>query len=193
MPRHASFLLLPELLLLLSSLVFLTDAESSSSKITFTITGQLSVNSSSTEISVLNLTVWDSYPVSMSDTVYYDVTSFLNTVLLTGAGASTPAPTSTPVPGQEEGWSWWMYLLVGLGSVIGLVALVLAIYFAVKSRQQAAASGYEHLPPPPPGDACRVGTQHHYPPPHANSKVIQIPLMHPRSPASTYTVQAVMA
>jgi hypothetical protein len=68
-----------------------------------------------------------------------------------------------------------------VGSVIATAALVVGIYFECKRRKMTEE--YSKLPDPPREDGVpsAAGMQKTgYRPPHSGSKVIQIPLMHPR-------------
>lgn len=167
-------------------------AASSSSTVTFTIVGAINLNTS--EVKVLNLTLWDEYPVSLSDTVYYDVATFLNNALpgttpTAPAGARRSSGNSTDTGEGSEPMAWYWILLISLGGAIALAAIITAIYFGVQSN--LLAHKYTQLPPPVvpqyylPPDAPPPPP----PPPPAGGgvractkKVIQIPIMRPAAP-----------
>ena len=164
-----------------------TSGTSPGSKITFMVTGELQLNSS--EVKILNLTLWDEYPVTLSDIAYYDVATFLNS-LIPPPGPPTTSPPSTSngtrrstggdSSSQDSGMSELTIALIAIGGTIGLIAIILAIYLAVISKR-GAGGGWTRLPTS--SNQCLVGDQvvATYPPPHPNSKVIQIQLVHHRA------------
>ena len=162
---------------------------SSSMVVTVSIIGAIDLNS--TTFKLQNMTLWGEYPVSLSDTVYYSVTAFLNDVL---SGTTPPDRRSTNTSdaakdAADEPMAWYWILLITLGGVVAVVAIVLAIYFGVVANQARANDTPPLLPPPPmPSDGIHQARSlgfpsMSYPPPHAYSKVIQIPLARPRAPS----------
>lgn len=167
---------------------------SASTEIVFSLVGAINPNSS--EMRIMNITLWNEYPASFSDTVYYDVATFLNDVL----SGTTPPPS----PGGRRGDSgnatnteeatkpmeWYWILLISLGGAGLLAAVITAVYFGVRVNNQVHPKDAPLLPDAPP-DAYRIARfvglpAACYPPPHAYSKVIQVPLVRPRAPSPVY-------
>lgn len=153
------------------------------SSITFSISTSGAITLNTTALH--NLTVWNDFPVFLSDTVYYSVAAFLNS-LVPGSSTTTPPPlvTSTTPPPTDDGGgglSWWLILLIAFGSVVGVVAVVLAIYFGViaNTRVGPTQGGWRNMDGGG-GDDENGGSGNTaalvYPPPHAYSKVIQVPM-----------------
>lgn len=170
---------------------------STSTEIIVSIVGAVNLNTS--EMRIMNITLWGEYPMSLSDTVYYDVATFLNGV---NSGTTSPPPTgarrsgnstSSSDDGGSESLAWYWIMLIVLGGTGLLVAIVLAIYFGVRvdKNNKVHPEDTPLLPDAVP-DAYRVARfvglpVMSYPPPHAYSKVIQIPLVRPTAPPSVHT------
>lgn len=157
------------------------------SSITFSIStpGAIALNTTTLQ----NLTIWNDFPVFLSDTVYYSVTTFLNSVG-SGSTGTTPSPSdrrgdvgtsSTPAPPSSSGgdgkMEWWHIFLIALGSTVGVIALILAIYFGVIANTRVGPArggggGWGQMENGGNGPAAVLV----YPPPHAYSKVIQVPI-----------------
>lgn len=184
MSAHAISLL--SLLLLLASPVRAQPPSSAilgGSSITFTISGE--PDSASGNTNLLDTSLWDEFPITLLERPDYNVEANLNPV---APGITTPSPTSggspingssnTPAPSTgNEGLSWWMIMLIVISSVIGVVALALGIYYAVRAnaRPSAVVTPSATLPPP---DHLMVSPQFRYTgKPYAYSKIIQVPLV----------------
>jgi hypothetical protein len=135
-----------------------------SADVLFAISGENELNSGSH--------VWDN-PIVFYDGAYFDVAALLNS--LSRATPPPPPPltnmTTTPQP-EEEGLAVWVIIVISVGGAILLVGLAVGTWFAC--RHAAAARVY----PANEGHHSRMGFSNRvYPPPHAYSKVIQVPLV----------------
>jgi hypothetical protein len=137
---------------------------SGSTTVLFSIAGENSLD--------LGSRIWDS-PVSLYESVYFNVAALLNS--LAPGTSSTPRPTnvsSTPAP-AEEGLATWAILLIALGGAVLLGGLIVGIWAAVKSKTPLVPAH-----PTKGGKYSRlVGPLAEYPPPHACSKVIHVTLV----------------
>ena len=173
---------------------------STSTEIIVSIVGAVNLNTS--EMRIMNITLWGEYPMSLSDTVYYDIATFLNGV---NSGTTSPPSstgarrsgnsTSSSDDGGSESLAWYWIMLIVLGGTGLLVAIILAIYYGVRvnsNNNNKVHPGDPPLLPDAVPDAYRVARfvglpVMSYPPPHAYSKVIQIPLVRPMAPPSVHT------
>ena len=121
--------------------------------------------------------LWDTYDLGLSDLPSYDVAPTLNGASLGAGASSTPQPTTSPVPDDDEGWPWWYYLFIALGGALVLAAIGGLVWYSVNKKKQPAAKDYAPIHPEPEPTAGRRRTAG-FPPPHPSSKVIQIPLIH---------------
>lgn len=161
------------LLLHAQSSTSLASTQLPSATVTFTIEGESNIT--------LDSRVWD-YPVSLYERAYFDVATLLNSL---APGTSTPvipgttsnatnATLSEEAP-AEEGMKLWVILLISIGGVVVVGGVSVGIWFAVKNHNNQVQ------PTPPAENGRRMGVfQMVYPPPHAYSKVIQIPLTNHR-------------
>jgi len=91
-----------------------------------------------------NLTLWNEYPVLVLDTVYSALASLLNDVM-PGTTPRRSTMTSTPKPEVvEEPMKWYWIMLIAIGGAIGVVAIILAIYFGIEASK--AKKVREELP-----------------------------------------------
>ena len=142
---------------------------SPSAVVTFTIEGENSIT--------LDSRVWD-FPVSLYESAYFDVAALLNSLApgtpkpttpsTTANKTNTTSSTETPAP-EEEGMKLWVILLISGGGLIVVVGVAAGIWFGVKNQQAVH-------PAPPDTSKPSAAFRMMYPPPHAYSKVIQIPL-----------------
>jgi hypothetical protein len=195
--------------LLLAAFSRLIVAQSSSSStvsgttITYEIIGDANVTT--------NLTVWDEYPVTLTDTVYSVMASLLNGVLPGTTPArrdtSSPGTTSTAPKQEDEPMKWYWILLIALGGAIGVTAIVLAIYFGIEASKAKAThaeipllppNDYSTRPPPPPPEAegirpagggavsSSLGFRYSSSGGGGYSKIIQLPIVCPKPRDGAY-------
>lgn len=145
---------------------------SASTTVVFSISGESQLDPGSD--------IWDN-PISLSDSVYFDVATLLNSFApetSTGGPSSSRSAvnaTTTPQP-AEEGLALWVIIVIAGGGGVLFVGLVVAIWFAVHRTAS--------VHPVDGGNHARMGFSNRvYPPPHAYSKVIQVALVHHKLPS----------
>ncbi len=186
---------LPVLLHCIAVWALCVTAQSSSSSvagstITYTILGApegVGGNTSVNSTLLANFTVWGEYPVALIDTVYSVLVSALNGDAVVPGTTPTPKAEQKDEPMRPE----WIALIV-VGGVIGVTAIILAIYFGVKASKANKRQDDAPLLPqdPPPAEQDRRVTSfvpsvvYPSPPGGRYSKVIQVPIVCPRAPGA---------
>lgn len=164
--------------------------------ITWTIVGATGATNVSLDFAFpANFTLWNEYPVVLSDTLYSVMASYLNGVV----------PGTTPTPGrrvdnttgaaqEDESMKWYWIALIVVGGAVGVTAIVLAIYFGVmanKANKGPAAipllPNNPVIPPPTEPAGCIASfVSATYPSTSGGryAKVIQVPIVCPRTPGT---------
>jgi hypothetical protein len=159
------------LLLVLASPGCAQSTTPSSTVVTVAVTGD--------DVLPANLTVWDQFPVMLSDQIEYSIAAMLNSL---ASGTTTPPP---PAADNNEGLSWYAILgIVGGGVVLIAAIALLAMNGVMMNKANKPQPQPQPQPPPgeyalvPPNDGSSAGYKV-YPPPRPTSKVIQVVLAPP--------------
>lgn len=165
-------------------------APSSLTTVSFTIIGATGGTGASLEtVLPANFTLWNVYPVTLSDTVYSVMASILNDVM-PGATPTPTAPNTTAPAQADNSLSVYWIVIIVVGGAVGVTAIILAIYFGVMANKANANNKVAPLlpqqPPVAPVDpagssiASLVSSTYLSPAGGRYTKVIQLPIVCPR-------------
>lgn len=121
-----------------------------------------------------NISVWDQFPVVLSDQIEYSIAATLNS--LASGTTTTPPPSSSD--DSDGGLSWYVILGIAGGGLVLVAAVALLAMNGVMLNQKKGGTN-QMQPPPAEYDQVPQNDGQMYRPPRPNSKVIQVVLTPP--------------
>ena len=132
-----------------------------------------------------NMSVWDQFPVVLSDQIEYSIAATLNSL---ASGSTTTPPPSSSTDDSDGGMSWYVILGIAGGGLVVIAAIALLAMNGVMLNKGGAQvqAPPQPAPAPPSGNYAQVPQAEQEPtqrpmyrPPRPDSKVIQVVLTPP--------------